>query len=209
MQKIVIIGPPGAGKSTFAQILGNILDIEVIHLDRYFWQPGWKEYPRKARIAIQQQLVRGKDRWIIEGTYLGSSDSRLEVADTIIFLDMPRLVCLWRAIKRHITYRGYSRLDIPDGCTDRLSLLYILKVLVFPHKGRKWLLAKIKEIRAEEANELEKKTILTYSSRDEVEYFLRECLPNCNGDMRIMKNKEKSGQALIPETVAILALGGR
>ena len=173
MKKIVIIGSPGAGKSTFAQKLGDLLKIEVFHLDRYFWQAGWKEYPRDTRIEIQQQLVRGKDRWIIEGTYLSSSDSRLNAADTIIFLDMPRLLCLWQAVKRHIAYRGCSRPDIPDGCTDKLSLLYILKVLVFPHRDRNSLLAKLKEIRLLEANEPEKKTILTYRSSKELEDFLR------------------------------------
>ena len=49
MEKIVIIGSPGAGKSTFARKLGSILKIKVVHLDRVFWQPGWKEKPKILR----------------------------------------------------------------------------------------------------------------------------------------------------------------
>jgi hypothetical protein len=143
MDKIVVIGSAGSGKSTFAQALSEKLQIEVIHLDRHFWQPGWKERPRAARIAILQNLVRDKGQWIIEGTYLSSSDDRLQAADTIIFLDIPRLLCLWHVIMRHITYLGHSRPDLPDGCTDKISLFSILKVLVFPHRGRKLLLSKI------------------------------------------------------------------
>jgi adenylate kinase family enzyme len=84
MNKIVIIGSPAAGKSTLARNLGRILHINVVHLDRVFWEPGWKEKPKDTRIDILQEIVREK-QWIIEGTYLGTSESRLNAADTIIF----------------------------------------------------------------------------------------------------------------------------
>lgn len=146
MEKIVVIGSPGAGKSTFARALGKNLNIEVLHLDRYFWQPGWKRYSREERITIQQVLMHRKTRWIIEGSYISSSDGRLSAADTIIFLDMPRLACLWRVIKRHITtHNQASRPDLPDGCTDKLSMLSIAKILLFPYSGRTLLRAKLNQ----------------------------------------------------------------
>src|SRR2546421_9380760 len=137
MEKVVIIGSAGAGKSNIARKLGSKLNIKVVHLDRVFWQRGWKEKPRGTRIDILQDLVREK-RWIIEGTYLSSSQARLNAADTIIFLDIPpllclwriikrhleyhKLLCLWRIIKRHLEYQRSSRRDIPEGCTDKLTL---------------------------------------------------------------------------------------
>src|SRR6266567_7280503 len=142
MDKIVIIGSPAAGKSTLARDLGRILHINVVHLERVFWEPGWKEKPRDTRIDILQEIVREK-QWIIEGTYLGSSEPRLKAADTIIFLDTPTLVCFKQILKRHREYRGCSRRDIPEGCKDKPNLIRILKVLVFPFRGKRTLKQKL------------------------------------------------------------------
>src|SRR5205085_9716682 len=96
---------PGAGKSTLARALEPILDIKVFHLDRFFWQLGWKKETGDTRIDVLQDFVREK-QWIIEGSYLNSSEIHLGAADTIIFLDLSPLLCLQRVIKRHREYRG-------------------------------------------------------------------------------------------------------
>ena len=165
MDKIAIIGSPGAGKSTLAQQLGESLDIETIHLDCYFWQPDWREKPRETRIEILKELVR-KERWIIEGTYLGSSEPRLNAADTIIFLDIPLWLCLYRIIQRYNKYRGQSRPDLPEGCTDKLTLLYMLKVLAFPFRGRRTTKQKLRSYKA--------KQIFWLRSRKEIKDFLAQ-----------------------------------
>lgn len=170
MDKVVIIGSPGAGKSTLAQRLGQVLEIdEVFHLDRYFWRCDWKEYPRTERNKIQQKLICGKDRWIMEGSYISSAPDRFSSADTIIFLDLPRFVCLWRVIKRHITtYRQFGRPDIPEGCTDRLDLICVAKILTFPYRGRKLLLEEIHE--QEQKQGTQKRIILC--SNEQIQAFL-------------------------------------
>ena len=170
MEKIVVIGSSGAGKSTFARELGAIRDIEVVHLDRYFWQSGWTVYPRTERISIQQQLMQKKKRWIMEGSYIGSSDGRLDAADTIIFLDTPSLLCAWRVIKRHAAkHRQHERPDLPEGCADRLSLTSLLKILFFPMCGKAQLRRKIG---AREQRSARKICVL--HSNSDVELFLRE-----------------------------------
>ena len=121
MEKIVILGSSGAGKTTLARELSRMLNIKVYHLDRLFWQRGWKGKAGGKRIDILQNLVREK-QWIIDGNYLSASPLHLNAADTIIFLDTSPLCCLWRLIKRHREYRRRSRRDIPDGCTDKLTL---------------------------------------------------------------------------------------
>jgi adenylate kinase family enzyme len=165
MDKIAIIGSPGAGKSTLAQQLGESLNIEIIHLDCYFWQPDWREKPRDTRIEILKALVR-KERWIIEGTYLGSSEPRLNAADTIIFLDIPPWLCLHRIIQRHHKYKGQSRPDLPDGCSDDLNLKCVLKVLVFPVRGRRTTKQKLRSY--------ESKQIIWLRSGKEIKDFLAQ-----------------------------------
>lgn len=145
MEKIVIIGSPGTGKSTLACKLGEILNIEVFHLDRYFWNSNWNEIPRPQRLKIQAKLIQ-KPEWIIEGAYLRSSDERLLAADTVIFLDMPSWLCFWRVIKRRIQYHNKTRPDLPAGCTEKLHLSYLVNMLVFPFKKRTLLKQKIERL---------------------------------------------------------------
>ncbi|MEO6891074.1 MAG: hypothetical protein ABI456_16575 [Ktedonobacteraceae bacterium] len=165
MEKIVIIGSPGAGKSTLAKELASILKMRVFHLDRFFWQRGWKGKTRDTRIYLLECLVMEK-QWIIEGTYLCSSEPRLNAADTIIFLDMHPLLCLWRVIKRHWVYLGRSRRDIPEGCIDKLTLFRILKVLAFPLRERRKLEKKLRNFPS--------KKIVRLQSAKEVENFLAQ-----------------------------------
>lgn len=135
MKRIAIIGPPGAGKSTLARELYCIHNIKVYHLDRIFWERGWKWKHRDTKKDILQEIVREK-QWIIEGFYLKSSEPRLEAADTIIFLDMAPLLCLHRLLERHHKQHGRSRRDIPLECTDKLDLKLILRLLSFPFRER-------------------------------------------------------------------------
>lgn len=181
MRKIAIVGSAGAGKSTLAQALGSILNIEVIHLDRHFWQPGWKERPQEARIEILQRLVQ-EEEWIIEGTYFSTSDIRLKEADTIIFLDLPLFLCLWRVIRRRLGYSKHkqSRPDLPEGCSERLNWLYIVKVLIFPYIGRKTLTRKFSEVACGE--------IIALHSQKEVEAFLEEQRRLTSEDRRSLVN---------------------
>ncbi len=165
MNKIAIIGSPGAGKSTFAKILYSMLKMKVYHLDRLFWKHGWERKDRDTRIDILQALVREK-QWIIDGTYLNSSELRLNAADTIIFLDIPPWLCLYRIRQRHNKYKGQPRPDLPDGCSDNLNWICVLKVLVFPFRGRRTLKQMLRSYKS--------KRIIRLRSGKEVKDFLAQ-----------------------------------
>jgi adenylate kinase family enzyme len=194
MDKIAIIGSPGSGKSTLAQQLGESLNIEIIHLDRYFWQSNWREKPRDTRIEILNELVR-KERWIIEGTYLGSSEPRLNAADTIIFLDIPPLVCLWRLTKRHLQSRGQPRPDLPDGCSDNLTLICVLKALNFPIRGRRTIKQKLRSYKS--------KQIIQLRSRKKVEAFLAQ-VENPSAQQKQGADEKRYASSTVPVAIESL-----
>lgn len=120
MQRILIIGISGAGKSTFGRALAERTDLPLVHLDSEFWQPGWVEtkralwWPKVAALAAGQQ-------WIIEGNYGSSLHLRLPRADTVIWFDFPRLKCLRRAIWRSVKSYGQVRPDMSPGCPEKFD----------------------------------------------------------------------------------------
>lgn len=146
MKRISIVGSGGAGKSTFAHQLEAILHLPVIHLDSLYWQPGWVETPEDKWHELLQQIVQ-QDSWIIDGNYSGTFDMRFAVADTIIFLDFSRLLCLYRAVKRRIQYTGKTRPDMAPGCPERIDLKFLLWIWNYPENGRVRVLKKIEQYR--------------------------------------------------------------
>jgi adenylate kinase family enzyme len=106
MNRILVLGSPGAGKSTFSRRLGIVLGFPVIHLDAHFWKPGWEKPERKAWIETQRELIASSESWIMDGNYGSTIEVRLREADTVILLDIPRRVCLSRVFRRRLLYRN-------------------------------------------------------------------------------------------------------
>src|SRR4051812_6554459 len=114
MKRILVTGNAGAGKSTLAQHLGQVLGLPVYGLDQIVWQSGWRKTPTQLRRQRIQELISSSDEWIIEGV----SQAVLEAADAVIFIDAPRIVCFWRCAKRNWRYLFCSRPDLPEGCPE-------------------------------------------------------------------------------------------
>ena len=120
MERVAIIGCGGAGKSTLARALGERTGLPVVHLDTHYWQRGWTPLPDDTWAAEVERLA-GAPRWIMDGHYGGTMERRLARADTIIFLDRPRWLCLARVVRRRMQYRGRVRPCMTPGCNERLS----------------------------------------------------------------------------------------
>lgn len=130
MQRILVIGSPGAGKSTLAHQIAARTGLPLFHLDRMHWLPGWIERDRgEARQHLVEVLEQ--DRWIIDGNYGSTMPQRIQRADTVIWLDYPTHLCLWRELKRWRQYRGKARPDMTEGCPERFNLEFFLYVLMF------------------------------------------------------------------------------
>ncbi len=109
---VVVTGLAGSGKSTFALALAARTGLPVLHLDLHFWQPGWVAPSESAWRDIQRGVLAG-DAWIADGNYKETLDLRLELADTVVVLDLPWWRCSGRALRR-----GFRMPDeLPSGCT--------------------------------------------------------------------------------------------
>ncbi len=136
MKRVMIFGFSGAGKSTLARRIAEKIGIEPTHLDALHWLPGWVESGREhKRNALRPVLER--DKWVIDGNYLKVLfDERLDMADTVVFLDFNRFICLFRVIKRYFNYRGRSRPDMGEGCPEKLDAEFLRWVLLDGRKNR-------------------------------------------------------------------------
>ena len=165
MKKIIIIGAGGAGKSTLAHKLGQILNIEVFHLDALFWKPNWTPTPQEEWETMTKQLL-AKNSWIIDGNFGSTMDLRIQEADTIIFLDYSTIRCLYGVIKRRIQYHGKTRPDMGDKCPEKLDFEFIKWIAKYRNKKSPKIIEKL--------NELEHKTVFHFRNPKETKNFLEK-----------------------------------
>jgi len=154
-KRIAVVGCVGAGKSTVARTLGEMLDLEVFHLDRLWWQGGGYRIigpdtaashamDDKAFRELQEELI-SRDSWIIDGGR-ADLDLRLARAGVVVFLDLPRRTCTWRIIKR----TGRPRADYPPDVKESWRWMWVLIrwVWTYPRDKRTGMLLSIEEYAA-------------------------------------------------------------
>lgn len=108
MQKILVIGSPRAGKSTFARKLRDLSGLPLYYLDMLWHKPDQTNVTQGEFDAALDNILL-QDRWIIDGNYLRTMERRLEACDTAFFLDLPVDVCLSGVTARI----GLPREDMP------------------------------------------------------------------------------------------------
>ncbi|MBL8554273.1 MAG: hypothetical protein JNL41_08345 [Phenylobacterium sp.] len=144
MRRILIVGNSGGGKSTLARRLGEKLGLPVVHLDVLFWKPGWVESDRDEYRAKVVAALAAPD-WICDGNFTSTFGLRMSLSDTIIWIDRPRWLCLFRAIRRAVTYRRGGRPDMAEGCDEKIDFDFYGFILTYDRKVRPKLEAALAE----------------------------------------------------------------
>ncbi len=108
MFKVIVIGSPGAGKSTFARKLRDLTGLPLYYLDMLWHRPDQTNISREAFDKRLGEMLKA-DKWIIDGNYLRTLEMRLRECDTVFLMDYPLEVCILGAQSRI----GKKREDLP------------------------------------------------------------------------------------------------
>ena len=139
MKRILVIGCSGAGKSTLARQLHKRTGLQLIHLDRLFWKPGW-EQSDIAEFRDRCATLCEADEWIMDGSYFSNLSLRLLRADTVFYLDYPTHLCVRRVLWRIVTGYGRDRPSCAEGCPERFDWEFMDYIVSFRRKRRDLIL---------------------------------------------------------------------
>ena len=136
MERVMIIGCGGAGKSTLARKLGEKTGLPVVHLDQIWWAPGHWQHIEQPEFDEKLALELAKPQWILDGNFNRTIEARLEACDTVIYLDYPRLVCIKNWLGRVIKNWGHARPDMTEGCTEWIDPEFVKWIWNFNRNNR-------------------------------------------------------------------------
>lgn len=162
MKKVIVIGCPGSGKSTFSRALHDITGLPLYHLDMLYWNADRTTVPKEVfRERLAETIA--KDNWIIDGNYGSTMELRLQACDTVFFLDYPLDVCLDGALSR----RGKERNDMPwVEAPDDVDEEFVEFIKNYNSESRPVVM--------ELLNKYADKEISIFKSRDEADAFLKQ-----------------------------------
>lgn len=159
-QKIIILGCPGSGKSTFARALAARTGLPLVHLDNVWWRADGTHIPREEFDRTLSELLRG-EQWIMDGDYSRTYEVRIRACDTIIFLDYPEAVCM-DGIRARV---GQPRPDMP-WTESALDPELVALVQNYARDDRPALLSLLQKYPEKQA--------LIFTSRQETDRWLSE-----------------------------------
>lgn len=164
MQKVIVIGCPGSGKSTFSRALSQITGLPLTHLDMLYWNAD-KTTVERSVFLERLSTVLQKDAWIIDGNYSSTMELRMQECDTVFFLDYPADICLQGVKDR----QGKPRSDMPwvETEEDTEFLEYIQN---FYKENRPQVLELLQKY--------SHKTIYVFQNRTEANIFLSKAKNN-------------------------------
>jgi adenylate kinase family enzyme len=166
MRKIIIIGCPGSGKTTFAEKLSAKIGIELFYLDAIWHKPDKTHISREEYDARLGEIL-SLDSWIIDGNFSRTLERRMAACDTVFLFDLPVEICLDGAVSR----LGKKRYDMPWIDTELDSGLKA-EIEAFPTKN-------LPQIYALTDRYGDGKSIVIFKSREAADEYL-EGLDSCD-----------------------------
>ena len=167
MERVLIIGNSGSGKTTFAKKLASKTGLPLVHLDKLFWHGNWEQVTKENfDSALQNEL--DKERWIIDGNFSRTLPHRMKYCDTVFYFDLPTSCCLFGAVMRLIKNYGKSREDMGGSCPERFDSnanAHLKGIINFNRIKRKSLY--------ELLNKQAGKTVIIFKNRRQVNKYLK------------------------------------
>ena len=171
MQRILVMGSSGSGKSTFARRLGDMTGLPTVSLDALFWKAGWTpsdaaEFDERVTEAAHQP------RWIMDGNYTstGAGELRRRVADTVIWFDLPRRTCMTGILTRIAASYGRVRPEMAPGCPEKIDIEFFRYVWSYRRLQRPKLLHYLEGLRPDQA-------LVVFTSRTQADQYLAKLTP--------------------------------
>ena len=160
MKKIIVIGCPGSGKTTFAEKLCSKTELPLFYLDA-IWHKADRTHISREEFDSKLSEILALDAWIVDGNYSRTLEKRILACDTVILFDLPTEVCLDGAVSRI----GKKRNDMP-WCDSELD---------------PWLKNEIEEFASQKLPEIYRlldkyggtKTVVVFKSREEADSFIQ------------------------------------
>jgi adenylate kinase family enzyme len=166
MRRVLVMGCPGSGKSTFAIALARRLGVPFVSIDRIYWQPGWRE-PDLDEFAAKMTAEAERPAWVIDGDYVsrGAGELRRSRADTVFWFDLPRWICMASIIARSVRTYGRERPEMAAGCPEKIDLSFWRYVWTYRAEQRPKLVAYLDGLRPDQR-------LVRFAARADAERFL-------------------------------------
>lgn len=163
MQKVIVIGCPGSGKSTFSKALYHATGLPLYHLDMMYWNADGTKAPKYTFMERLNQVL-GKESWIIDGNYGSTMELRMRFCDTIFFLDYPTDICIDGIQSR----KGRERTDIPCAMPEDEDNKFVDFIKNYRFTSRPAVLELLRKY--------SRKRIIIFKDRKEADDFLYQIM---------------------------------